>query len=318
MSAPIAHVDDQGAVEREAIAGARVVDVKRGIAWVEAEPGLIVESAEGQGRPKLVALAIVVEDNVENRLHARRMQRVGRRAHLLPTAGSKPRIGRAEHHGVVAPCVREPEGRHVPFVDERVGRHDLDRSDPERGEMRDRRGMREPRKGSARGFGDRRVEAGKAAQVELVDDQRLGRDALVAGLAWGRRARDRFRRVGAGVLAEREHRGMEAERSVETPSVRIGEQFGRVEAASSLRFIGTLNAEAVARAGAEARRDAAQDAIGVARHRRANNLVIAVIDAKRRALGVGQHERRFEPARRDDDAACGLRVAHSIGRARSR
>ena len=183
------HVDDQRAVEREAIAGAGVVDVKRRIARVEAEPGRVVEAAERQRRPELVALAVVVEDDVENRLHARRMQRVGRRANLRPAAGSKPRIGRAEHHGIIAPCVREAERRHMPLVDEGVGRHDLDRGDAERGEMRDRRGMREPGEGSARGFGDGRVEAGKAAQVELVNDERFGRDALVARLARGRRAR---------------------------------------------------------------------------------------------------------------------------------
>ena len=149
------HLDDQRAVEREAIAGAGVVDVKRRIARVEAEPGLVVEAAERQRRPKLVALAVVVEDDVENGLHARRVQRVGRGANLLPAAGSKARIGRAEHDRVVAPCVREAERGHVPVVDERVGGHDLDRGDPERGEMRDRGGMRETGEGSARGFGDR-------------------------------------------------------------------------------------------------------------------------------------------------------------------
>ena len=66
----------------------------------------------------------------------------------------------------------------MPFVDERVGRHDLDCGDPERGEMGDRSGMGEAREGSARGFGDGGIEAGKAAQVKLVDDERLGRDAL--------------------------------------------------------------------------------------------------------------------------------------------
>ena len=86
-----------------------------------------------------------------------------------------------------------------------------------------------------------------------------------------------------------------------------------VETESSLRIVGALDAEAVTRAGAEARRDAAQDAVGVARHRRASNLAIAVVDAQRRALGVGQHERRFEAARRDEDAASGFWVAHSAG-----
>ncbi len=312
------HLDDQRAVEGEAISGAGVVDVKRWIARVEAEPRLVVETAKRQRRPKLIAFAVVVEDDVENSLHARRVQRVGRGANLLPAAGSKARIGRAEHDRIVAPCVRQPERGHVPVVDERVRGHDLDRGDPERGEMRDRGGMRESGEGSARSFGDRWVESGKAAQVELVDDERLGRDALSARLSGWRRSRDRLGHVRRRVLAEGEHRRMETERTVETPGVRIRQQFRRVEAASPLRLIRALDAEAIARAGAEARRKAAQDAVGVALHRSASNLAVTVIDAERGALGIGENERRFESARGDDDAAGGLRIGHSAGRARSR
>ena len=101
------HLDDQRAVKRKAISGACVVDVKRWIARVEAEPGLVVETAERQRRPKLVAFAVMVEDDVENGLHARRVQGVGRGANLLPAAGSKAGIGRAEHDRVITPCVRE-------------------------------------------------------------------------------------------------------------------------------------------------------------------------------------------------------------------
>ena len=67
------------------------------------------------------------------------------------------------------------------------------------------------------------------------------------------------------------------------------------------------------RAGADAGRNAAQDAVSIARHRRASSFAIAVVDTQRRALGVGQHQRRFEAARRDEDAAGGFRVAHSAG-----
>src|SRR3984957_869235 len=45
------HFDDQRTVEREAIAGARIVDVKLWIVWVEPEPGLVVEATERQSRP---------------------------------------------------------------------------------------------------------------------------------------------------------------------------------------------------------------------------------------------------------------------------
>ena len=105
------HVNDQRAVEREAIAGARVVDVELGIVGIQTEPGLVVEPAERQRRSGLVALAVMVEDDVENRLHARGMQRVGRCTDLLPAAGSKAWIGRAEHDRVIAPCVGQAERR---------------------------------------------------------------------------------------------------------------------------------------------------------------------------------------------------------------
>ena len=125
------HLNDQRAVKREAIAGARIVDVELRIVWVQPEPGAIVEPAEGQRRAGLVALAVVVEDDVENGFDAGCVQRVGRGADLLPAARSKARIGRAEHHRVVAPCVGQAERRQVALVDERISRHDLDRGDAE-------------------------------------------------------------------------------------------------------------------------------------------------------------------------------------------
>ena len=312
------HVDDERLVEREAIAGAGVVYVARRIPGVEAEPGRVVEAAEGQGGTELVTLAVVVEDDVEDRLHARGVQRVGRRAHLRPAAGRKARIGRAEHDRIVAPGVREAEGRQVPLVDEGVGRHDLDRGDPERGQMRDRGGMGQSGEGSARAFGDRGIEAREAAQVELVDDERFGSDPLAAGLARRRRAGDGLRRMGAAVLAEGEHRGMQTERAVEAPCIGVGEQLGGVEAPPARRIVSTLDAKAVARARAKSGREAAKDAARVAGHRGAENLAFAVVKTERGALGVRQDERRLEPVRRDRDAKDRLRSAHSADRAMER
>ncbi len=40
------HLNDQRAVEREAIAGAGIVDVELRIVWVQTEPGRVVEAAE--------------------------------------------------------------------------------------------------------------------------------------------------------------------------------------------------------------------------------------------------------------------------------
>src|SRR5258707_14005854 len=110
----------------------------------------------------------------------------------------------------------------MPIVDERVGRHDLDRSDAEPCQMFNRSRMSEPREGAAGDFGDRRIEPREASQVELVDDERLGRDALMSRLTLGRRSGDRPRRVAAGVFAELEHGRMKAERTVKPPGVWVG------------------------------------------------------------------------------------------------
>ena len=138
---------------------------------------------------------------------------------------------------------------------------------------------------------------------------RLSRGGLASNRLW---------RMRSGVLAELEHRRMKLERAVKPPSIRIGQQFGGVKTESPLGIIGTLDAEAVARASAEPRREAAQHPVGITRHGLAMDLVVAVIDAQQRGLGVGQHERRFEAARSDGDAASGLRIVHSGEPTRSR
>ena len=304
------HVDHQRAVEREAIAGAGVVDVKRRIVRIEAEPGRVIEAAKRQRRPELVALAAVIEDDVEDRLHARRMQRVSRRANLRPSAGGKPRIGDAEHDGIVAPGVRKAERGQMALVDEGVRRHDFDRRDPESGEVGDRSRISQSGEGSARAFRDRRVQPRKAAQIELIYDERIRRHALAARLACRRRARDGFRRVGAAIVAESEHRGMQAQRPVEGPGVRVGKQFGRVEAGPATRIEGALDPETVARACAEARRKTAKDAAPVARHRSLEDFAVAVVEAERHAFGVGQVERRLEAAGRNNDAESRLCAIH--------
>ena len=204
------HGDDRRAIEREAIAAAGVVDVAPRIVGQEAEIGGVVEAAKRQGRPQLVALAVVVEHDVEHDFEAGGVQGVGRGAHLGPAARRKTRVGRAEHDRVVAPGVRQAERRKVALVDEDVDRHDLDRGDAEAFEMFDHRRMGEAGEGSARFGRDVLAQAGQAAQVGLVDDRLRPRDALAPRLARRRRERNRLGSVGAAVLAEGEHRMMEA------------------------------------------------------------------------------------------------------------
>ena len=308
------HVDDERPVERETIAGARVIDVSCRIVRVEAEPGGVVEAAERERRPELIAFAVVIENDVENRLHPRRVQRVGRRPHFGPAAGSKARVGRAEHDGIVPPGVRQAERRKMPFVDKGVGRHDLDRRRPERGQMGDRGRMGESGECSPRALRNRGIEARKTAQVEFVDDQRLGGDPLASRFAAGRGAGDRFGRVRSAVFAMFEHRGMQAERTVEAEGVGVSQQFGSVEPAPSRRIIRAFDPETVARPFAEARREASKHRIVVAFHRGPKNLAIAIIEAKKGGFGVRQRQRRLEPVRQDDDPEGRLGSAHAAVR----
>ena len=111
---------------------------------------------------------------------------------------------------------------------------------------------------------------------------------------------------------------MEPEWPVEPEGVGVGEQFGRVETCASRRIVGSLDAKAVPRPGAEPGGDAAKDAAPVARHRDAENLVIAVVEAQRCALGVGENERRFEAALGDRNSESGARLAHGAGPAMER
>ena len=259
------HRDDWRPIEREAIAAAGVVDVAPRVVGQEAEIGRVVEAAERQGRAELVALAVVVEHDVEQDFEAGGVQRVGRGAHFRPAAGRETRIGRAEHDGIVAPGVRQAERRQVALVDEGVGRHDLDRGDAEALEMLDHRRMGEAGEGSARRRRDVLAQTGQTAQVGLVDDRLGPRDAQPPRLARRRRERDRLGSVGAAVLAEGEHRMVEAERPIEGEGVGVGEQLRRIEAVAAQRLERPFGAQAVAGADADAGERSAMDAVVAAR-----------------------------------------------------
>ena len=67
-------VEDQGLdlrmVRVDRVAGARVVDVSRGVVWLQPVIGLVIEATEAQRGPRPVALPRVVERDVEDHLHA--------------------------------------------------------------------------------------------------------------------------------------------------------------------------------------------------------------------------------------------------------
>ena len=123
------HVRYGGPIEREAIAASHVVDISGAVVGKQTKVICVVEAAERKRRAEFVALSVVVEDDVEDRLHARGVQRIGRSSHLRPAIGRKARVGRAEEHGVVPPGIVEPERGQMSLVYIGVGRHDLDAGD---------------------------------------------------------------------------------------------------------------------------------------------------------------------------------------------
>src|SRR5208337_4681094 len=129
----------------------------------------------------------------------------------------------------------------------------------------------------ARAFGDSRVQPRKAAQIELVDNEGIRSDALVSRLARRRRARDGFRRIGAAVFAELKHRGAQPEWPIERPRVGVSQQFGRIESSPALWIVWALDAEPIARASPEARRNAAEDAARAAGHGGPEDSAVAVL-----------------------------------------
>ena len=193
-------------VERQRVAAAGVVDVARAVVGERPVVGRVVESAQRQRRTERVALAGVVEDDVEDGFDAGRMQRGHRPRDVVDAAGREPRIGNERRHGVVAPVVVEAERGQVPLADPRGDRHQFDRRDAEAGQVRERGGMRETPERAAQRFRHVGMGAGEAAHVELVDHRVGPRHArTTTSRATGRRVTIPFGTNGraVGVVARR-------------------------------------------------------------------------------------------------------------------
>ncbi len=276
------HRDIDWAVQREAVAATHIVDIARGILGKQPKIAGVIEAPERKRRTVFVAFAIVVEHDVEDRLHARLVQRVGRRAHFAPAVRREARIGRAEHDGIVAPGVGEAERGQVALVDESVGGHDFHGCHAERCEMRDDLPLREGGKVPTRRLGNVGAQLGEAAHVQFVNDSSIPRDARAPGFAARGFERDAFGNERAAVDAAREQRGMQLVGAIDRAGVGVGEQFRYVEAMAASGVERPVDTEAVTRARADARSEAGEDAGAVVTKRRARDFTFAlrVIEAE--------------------------------------
>ena len=208
--------------------------------------GGVVDAAEGQRGPQVVALGGVVVDHVEDHLDARLVQGADHGLELLHllAADAAGRVGVVrgeEADGVVAPVVAQALLAQVAVGDELVHRHQLDRGDAEPLQVRDHRRVGQAQVGAALLVGDDRVLPGQAADVRLVDDGLVVGDARrpvqvpVEVRVHHDRARDVRRGVGV-VPPVRvpelvgEHRLAPVDAALDRLGVRVEQQLVRVAA----------------------------------------------------------------------------------------
>ena len=160
----------------EGVPAARVVEVPPGLR-LEEVVGRVVETTPAERGSPLVTLARVVEDDVEDHLDPRLVQRLHHRLELAHGLRRRAVRGigglrREEGHRLVTPEVPErlagqEVGARVVALLELGHRHELDRGHPQLLEVGDL--LHDPAEGAGvRGAGAR--VAGEAADVHLVDD----------------------------------------------------------------------------------------------------------------------------------------------------
>jgi len=120
--------------------------------------GDVVDAAQRQRRPEMVALRRVVVDHVEDHLDAGAVEALHHGLELADLAAGPSRgvahVGREERDRVVAPVVGEAAVGKYALGDGVVHRHQLDRGDAERDEVLQDRVHAEPEIGSAQHLRD--------------------------------------------------------------------------------------------------------------------------------------------------------------------
>ena len=122
-------------------------------------------------RPHLIAFGGVIVDHVENNLDAGAVHHLNKRLEFAKVTGREEAwIGSEERQGVVAPVIRQPPFDQMTVVQEGVNRQQLDRGNPQLGQVFDGGGSRKPGNCPPHGFRNFRVANGESLDVGLVDD----------------------------------------------------------------------------------------------------------------------------------------------------
>jgi hypothetical protein len=220
----------------------------------------------------------VVVDHVEDHLEAVRMEAVD---HVLELVDLRSvhvaRVEREEADGVVAPEVGQALLEQRGLVQEHLHRQQFHAGHAERADRRQHLVARHAREGAAELLGHLRMLHREAAHVGLVEHglgpghaQRIGLRPLEARV--DHHALGHQRRAVALVEAQvavgmahgvAEQLGAPLQRPHVGLGIGVEQQLVVVEAVALLGFVGTVHAQAVARAGLQAGHEAVPDLVGV-------------------------------------------------------
>ena len=301
-------------VERVAAAG--VVDVVAKVLGGEAVVGRVVDAAERQGGPEVVALRGVVVDHVEDHLDAGPVERLHHLLELVDLLAEVPgrrvaRVGAEEPDRVVAPVVGEAAVGLVLLGHRVVHGQQLDRGHPQLGEVADRGGRGEARVGAAQLRRHLRVAPGEPLHVHLVDDgARPAGEGRPVALPVERRVHHHaLGQVRGAVPIVRpdvargiadpvaEERVVPLERARDRLRVGIQQGLGRIEAVPLAGLVGTVHPEGVEGARPDAREVHVPDLIGALLDPDLPDLlagVALVVQAERHRGGVLAEEREVD------------------------
>ncbi len=175
-------------VQRVAAAG--VIHVVARLIRDEAIIGAVVDAAQRQRRPQMVALRGVVVDDVQDHFQPRQMQVPDHRLEFADfSAGRRrariTRVRREKRAGVVAPVIREAAIHQMPVVGMVMHRHQLYRGDAQIGQVPDRFFRPERGVSSPPLLRNLRMQFGVALDMQLIDDRlvprRPGRQVAAPG-----------------------------------------------------------------------------------------------------------------------------------------
>ena len=259
----------------------------------------MVETTERQRRAVDVALAAVVQHDVEDDPDPRGMQRLDGGADLLKATRRQPRVRRHQAHRIVAPAIAETQGRKVALVDPGGERHEFNGIDTQPLQMVDDRRLAQ--------CGDRAAQLRRHIGVKpregldrhLVDELRaMRREGLrVSGVMAGDGLGHQPRRVDAALHELRVMR----EGRADAGRIGIEQEFRRIEAVALIGRPRPLGAEPILHTGAKARHMAEVHVAQPRGKRVARHLLSVLEERDENARGMARDDRHIGtvPCERD-------------------